>query len=418
MQILGPIVRGLLVLAGLVGPATAITVDPVLCGQLQRRVERVERQYQNVCRRRNGCSANVIRRFQSVSARYAEQCVAMNQVQVLGSHNSYHIEPRPTLMQALLNLTSAFEEIQYTHPPLAEQFSDQHIRQIELDIYADQSGGLFAVRHGLLYINEDPNAGIPALLQPGFKMVHLPDVDFETTCVTFVECLQHVKAWSDAHPTHLPIAILVEAKEDSLPDIFNLGFITAEPIAEAQFDLLDAEIRSVFPPAQMITPDDVRGGAATLEEAVLASGWPSLADARGKVIFLLDNGGGKRTQYQRGHASLEGLVLFTNSSPGNADAAFVKENDPEGATNQANINALVDAGYLVRTRADAGTIQSRNGSTVQREAALGSGAQFVSTDYPVRDPRFTSYSVAIPGGPARCNPINAPAGCRTIGIVP
>ena len=45
----------------------------------------------------------------------------------------------------------------------------------------------------------------------------------------------------------------------------------------------------------------------------------------GTSCFTLDNGGGKRTQYQRGQASLEGLVLFTNSSPGNSDAAFVKE---------------------------------------------------------------------------------------------
>ena len=341
----------------------------------------------------------------------------MNQVQVLGTHNSYHIEAHPTLMQALLGITTAFEGIQYSHPPLAQQFSDEVIRQIEIDVYADQSGGLFAIRHGLLYINENPDPGIPALLQPGFKVIHLPDIDYETTCLTFVDCLQAVKTWSDTHPSHLPIAILIEAKEDSIPDIFSLGFVTAEPLAEPQFDLLDAEIRSVFPPEQVITPDDIRGGAATLEDAVLTTGWPSLADSRGKVIFLLDNEG-KRTQYQRGHTSLEGLMVFTNSSPGHADAAFVKRNDPEGAANQTAINDLVRSGYLVRTRADGDTVQSRSGSTVQRDAALASGGQYVSTDYPVPDPRFTTYSVQIPGGPARCNPINAPAGCRTIGVVP
>jgi hypothetical protein len=38
----------------------------------------------------------------------------------------------------------------------------------------------------------------------------------------------------------------------------------------------------------------------------------------------------------------------------------------------------------------------------------------VSTDYPIPDPDFgAGYVVAISGGmPARCNPINGPAGCR------
>ena len=44
-----------------------------------------------------------------------------------------------------------------------------------------------------------------------------------------------------------------------------------------------------------------------------------------------------------------------------------------------------------------------------RDAALTGGAQFVSTDYEVPDPRFGPYVVKIPGGtPARCNPVTAP----------
>jgi hypothetical protein len=49
-----------------------------------------------------------------------------------------------------------------------------------------------------------------------------------------------------------------------------------------------------------------------------------------------------------------------------------------------------------------------------RDAALASGAQWVSTDYPVDDPRFEpDFAVTIPGGaPGRCNPVNAPDGCQ------
>lgn len=393
-------------------------VPPRYCLTAAKRADNAQRHYDASCNRLHGCSAGALRHYKKIATRIAERCVAMNQIQVLGTHNSYHREPRPSLMQALLDFTSAFQAIQYTHVPLPQQFDDQGIRQIELDVYADPNGGLFSVRHGLILVGEDPNSGLPQLDQPGFKIVHLPDIDFDSTCVTFVECLQVIKTWSDAHPTHLPIGIQIEAKTDQIPDIFNVGFITPFPIGSADYDVLDAEIRSVFPPEQMITPDDIRGPYPTLEQGVLARGWPSLAESRGKVFFLHDNGGGDRLAYQRGHQSLEGLILFTNSNPGSPDAAFVKRNDPEGAGNQADIHHLVSQGYLVRTRADGDTVQSRTGNTAQREAAFASGAQFVSTDYPVPDPRFTAYSVAIPDGPVRCNPINAPTACRSIGIQP
>ena len=42
--------------------------------------------------------------------------------------------------------------------------------------------------------------------------------------------------------------------------------------------------------------------------------------------------------------------------PGEPDAAFVKLNDPVG--NESLIQDMVSAGYVVRTRADADTIQS------------------------------------------------------------
>ena len=60
-------------------------------------------------------------------------------------------------------------------------------------------------------------------------------------------------------------------------------------------------------------------------------------------------------------------------------------------------------------------IEPRFGLTTRRDMALMGGAQFVSTDYPVPDPDFgTGYFVEIPdGSPARCNPVNAPRGCRT-----
>jgi hypothetical protein len=130
---------------------------------------------------------------------------------------------------------------------------------------------------------------------------------------------------------------------------------------------------------------------------------------RGKILFTLDNGG-LRDVYRAGRPSLEGRVLFTPSAPGEADAAFAKLNNPIG--DAAAIRAALAANMIVRTRADADTLQARTNDTRMRDAALASGAQFVSTDYMEPNPAFSPYFVAIPGGtPARCNPVTAPANC-------
>ncbi len=388
------------------------------CPRMERALKTFERRasHRRRCGNPEGCTRRERRRHARLTGMLADRCVKLNQIQVLGTHNSYHVQPRPELFSALLALSPVFSAWEYTHRPLAEQFDDLGIRQIELDVFADPNGGLYATRRGLIEIGQDPASHLPALDRPGFKVLHIQDLDFETTCLTFVDCLATVKGWSDAHPRHLPLMILVEAKDDPLPDLFQLGFLPPLPIGGPELDAVDAEIRSVFPPAQLITPDDVRGDAATLEEAVLTTGWPTLEVARGRILFTLDNGGDKRAAYVTGHPSLAGRVLFTDSSPGEPEAAFVKENDP--LPDPTHISELVAAGYVVRTRADADTQQARAGDTTQRDAALTSGAQWVSTDYPEENPAFgTGYVVRIPAGaPARCNPVNAPPGCRAAAL--
>lgn len=339
--------------------------------------------------------------------------VRLNEVQVLGSHNSYHIQPHPDLIALYLLFDPRAYAWEYTHRPLPEQFELFGIRQIELDVYADPDGGLYAEPLGLEVLTGEI-VHFPELDPPGLKVLHVADLDVGSTCSSLVECLLEVKAWSDAHPTHLPVMILIEAKDDPPPDV-PLDFVVPIPFGAAELDDVDAEIRSVFPEGQLITPDDVRGERPTLESAVLQDGWPTLREARGKVLFALDNGGTTRDAYVAGHPSLSGRVLFTDSSPGEPEAAFVKLND--SLADGSRIRKYVRAGYIVRTRADADTEEARSGNTTRRDAALTSGAQFVSTDYPEPGPFGTDYVVMIPdGAPARCNPINAPARCRSAAL--
>jgi hypothetical protein len=228
-----------------------------------------------------------------------------------------------------------------------------------------------------------------------------------------VDCLGELKSWSDAHPAHLPVFVLVEAKDDILPDPAGFGFVVPVEFGTDELDAIDVEIRSVFPDDQIVTPDDVRGRHARLEDAVLRDGWPRLRELRGKVLFALDNGGALRDLYVAGHPSLAGRVLFTSSAPGTPEAAFVKLNDP--MSDPTLIPDLVASGYLVRTRADADLVEARLDDPTRSLVALASGAQFVSTDFPVPDPTLgTGYFVEIPGGgPARCNPVSAPPDCES-----
>jgi hypothetical protein len=346
-----------------------------------------------------------------------DRCVALNEIQVVGTHNSYHIIPRSSLLQVFSGLDPAALEWEYTRTPLADQFEEQGIRQIELDVFADPEGGLYSDRLALGLIGEDPASGEPALDEPGFKVLHVQHADFETTCLTFVACLENVKAWSDANPRHVPIMILIEAKDEGF---FEPVLPTPVFIGAAEFRALEDEIRSVFPEDRIVKPDDVRGDHASLEEAILSQGWPKLGKVRGKVLFGLDNAG-KRDEYIDGDPTLAGRLIFPNSMPGQPDAAFVKVNDP--ITDPSLIEDLVREGYIVRTRADAGLVQGRSGDTTRSTIALESGAHFVSTDFPdpstitsldTTQPFDPSYQVELPEGlPARCNPVTAPAFCRS-----
>lgn len=327
---------------------------------------------------------------------YTPSDLRLNQMQVIGTHNSYHIEPSPEKLALMLQFRPDAYLLQYTHPPLDQQLESEGVRQFELDIFADSTGNLWA-----------------PMGRPGFKVAHIEQVDMDSTCPVFVDCLALIKSWSDSHRDHVPITIMLEVKDDAdIPVLPDPEIITA-----ALMDEIDTEIRSVFPPDRLITPDDIRGTHATLEGAVLSDGWPKLTDVRGKVMFMVD---GHRDKYIVGHPNLEGRAGFTSSSPGQPDAAIIKRDDPTGA-NQAQIKSLVQQGYLVRTRADDPVSTPQSGSTAQRDAALSSGAQWVSTDYPVAGlaTRFngSTYLAQIPGGtPGRCNPVNAPVGC-TNGMV-
>ncbi len=342
----------------------------------------------------------------------------LNQIQVIGSHNSYHIAPAPEIQQLIGSAGKARAEgLDYTHRPFDEQFSKLGIRQIELDVFADPKGGMFAdpyLRKLLTKRGKDPGPDPNAdgkLSKPGFKVLHVQDVNFRTHAPTFVEGLKQVKAWSKEHRRHVPIMVLVELKDDSI-----LALPT-KPIkfGPEQLDAVDAEILSVFDRSEILTPDRVRGQFSTLPEAIKAKGWPTLDEVRGLVMFAMDNEGAVRDRYLKGHPALQDRIMFTTVNPKHAAAAWFKVNDP--IKDFDKIQKLVRDGFLVRTRADADTAHARSNDSKQRDKALASGAQFVSTDYAEPDSRLSEYCVRLPGGVvARPNPVSGDEGLGRIDL--
>lgn len=356
---------------------------------------------------------------QAKSAAEQDQKVRLNQIQVIGTHNSYHTGLAPSERKWLEQVNpKAMRSLDYSHAPLEHQLTGG-ARQIEIDIYADSKGGRFA--HPLI-VRKVAAAGLPAdpyfdpqheMDKPGFKVMHVQDFDQRSSCHTLIACLTQVRTWSQQHPNHLPIFILLETKQSGRQT--DSDQVKLEPFTPATFDALDAEIRSVFSPNEMIVPDQVRGNFETLNEAIRSKnasekngGWPTLAESRGKVVFLMDQKP-VGPVYLQGHPSLRGRVIFTNAEPGTPDAAFVEQND--GTPEQ--IQALVSQGYLIRTRSDDGTEEARSNNHARAERAIESGAQLLSTDYPASEPAsWTGFFVGLPDGLiARCNPVNRPSGC-------
>jgi calcium-dependent phosphoinositide phospholipase C len=334
----------------------------------------------------------------------------LNDVLTIGTHNSYKQSIPPEEFAAhRARDTAGADSLDYGHRPLTEQL-DRGMRQIELDVWDDPAGGRWLHPPGALRSGyaQPPcsTAADKQMSAPGFKVMHLADIDFRSSCVSFVACLTIVHEWSSVHPRHTPIMILINAKDGRL----GPGSPPALLFDGAASDRLDAEVRRVFASSQMIVPDDVQGAYPTLRDAVHANQWPTLERARGRVFFVLDETAEKVGAYRGERRSLEGRAMFVNTDEQSPAAAYITLNDP--LADAARIAAAVDAGLIVRTRADADTREARANDPARRDAALRSGAQYVSTDYFEPDPRFGAYAVRFDDhAVAHCNPRRAATKC-------
>ncbi len=339
------------------------------------------------------CESNEIT-MDDISCEEQIDLVSFNNIQVIGSHNSYRKKPNAAILQLIAasadQLPPDFdpESWDYDHISLDEQFDDYNIRSVELDVYRDPSGGLFYARKGNELVGLDPDSKEDELLEPGLKVMHFPDFDYLSHHLTFKASLENIKAWSEMHPRHLPITILVETKEDS-PDLLlpGLGLTSTLPFDQNSVEEIESEINEVFAGSldHIFTPDELRGSQSTLNQAVKRGNWPELSQMRGRIIFVLMGREGIIDDYINGHSSLSGRNMFVFTDADTPESAFLKMDDP--VANIDIIQERIREGYIVRTRADADTEEARTGDETRLIAAINSGAQIISTDYYKADAR-------------------------------
>ncbi|UDF05427.1 Ca2+-dependent phosphoinositide-specific phospholipase C [Asticcacaulis sp. AND118] len=343
--------------------------------------------------------------------------VRLNEVQFIGTHNSYHVAPDAALFRRMYE-TNYVESadwpakrlvpaLDYSHPPLEVQL-DTGLRVFELDLHDDPEGGRFADPGFLKALSPEVTAKLapvdPAgeLRKPGMKVFHAADTDVRSRCLRFTRCLEIIRDWSAAHPEHLPVFVQIETKEGSKPPVAD-AYVPAPPapFGPEAWGRLHTEIEAVFPPAQIVRPAEVQGGHASVNAAVRAGGWPALKSLRGRVIFLLLDDPGKQDAYAAFTAKDVAPLLFVSRTPDDPRTAWLIRPKPKAR----QIEALVKQGFLVYTRADAGGEDTDLNKEARRREAFTSGSQLISTDYPRPDPRSGPHEVRFPSGFARCNPV-------------
>jgi hypothetical protein len=291
----------------------------------------------------------------------------LHQIQVIGTHNSYHLRPPSAVLQFAQRVQPAAKEWDYSRQTLAEQL-DNGIRSFELDLH---------------------------LAGEEWLVMHVPVLDAQSSVRTFRDALSAVRDWSDQHPRHIPISLLLELKDEGIA--LQRG-IRAPELAD--LDQLDVSLREILG-KRLLTPDDVRGSFANLADAAAAHHWPTLRQCAGKVFVILHEVGRNRSLYRSGRPALQGRAMFVNSQPGEPDGATSVMDNPR----HADIASSARIGVIIRTRAD----NRQTTSAERRDAALASGAHILSTDHP-RGEASPDTSFEFQGGaPARVNPVTGPS---------
>jgi hypothetical protein len=333
----------------------------------------------------------------------------INEIVSVGTAESYKQRLSPTLMAMVkMGAPSDAKKLDFEMPTIPSQL-DAGARLLSFDVAYDPKGGHLKNPAGALMSGGMlPDSFSAQMAKPGFKTVHVLDIDFQSNCQPLAACLAAVKTWSQKHPDHVPILIALTTNDKKTP----MPRAT-EPlkIDAGALNALDAEIRRALGD-RLLTPDMVRGSYPDLRTALLRKGWPRLAKARGRILVVLNDTPGKLALYVGKQNSLKGRAMFVTAAETNPNAAILAVEDP--VKDAARIAAAVKSGFIVMTRADCETVEARANDTKRRDAAFRSGAQYIATNFLLPDRKIGSYQVRLNSTPEARRLAGTKPGARSL----
>ncbi len=282
--------------------------------------------------------------------------IKFNEMRYVATHNSYQTESVDELKQLYRKLSDltfglvAGNTADFISPTLTEQLNSG-IYSLELDIEVlDRDGDI------------------------SFTCMHAPQIQMTTSCYDFSLAMKEIAMWSDNNPNHLPITIIIEPKEIFLP-MENMKALNLDYAKVFDSMLRDTLGDKLFTPADMLRDYENFG------EMRAADDWCEVKDMLGKVLILMHDCA-TTDDYIKLDRSLKTQAMFPMLEARDMNesyASFLLINDP--VRDFTDIEEALENNFVVRTRADkfTGVTEER------REKAFASGAQIISTDYPVKD---------------------------------
>ena len=294
--------------------------------------------------------------------------VRINEIAVIGTHNSYQMLPTPQrrlhekILKVLYNGKKGtkykFEMDSYT-----EQL-EHGIRNLEIDIEAVDKNG-----------------------EISFVVSHEPIKDNTSSAYDFAEGLREIAMWSDHNPNHLPVYLLIEPK-GNVPSVCHMQNFSIEYAKE-----LDKITREVLG-EKLLTPVQIMGNYKTLGEMRMADDWPTLEEAAGKIIVLL-HPCDVTEEYINLDTTLSSQAMFPMLRTQDVDrdcASFILDNEPQEAK-ENNKKTVDEKNLMVRTRADS----YQKFSDERYAFANECGSHIITTDYPPRTVRESDHTYTFDG---------------------
>lgn len=290
--------------------------------------------------------------------------VKINELVYLTTHNSYKqgVSDATAIYYHYFRAIDIGKSRDYACDDLTQQFNTG-IRGLELDI--------------VKYKTSD-----------GFRLETYHDYYMETnsTAIDFGLALQEIKMWSDYNAGHLPLIIVIEPKQVETTD-------EIEKMDVEGLRTLNAMLSDSFGDS-LITYSDMLGEYEDFEALREANGYMTIADALGKVIFILHEYDDIKDylEFDKEEMTLLPLLRYATIKSGNYNkvTCIAQDNTFEQPEKAAELVAM---NYIVRTRLDA--YPKYDYDIVAR---LNTNSNLLSTDYPPSVEHSYEYTATISSG--------------------